>query len=169
MTQTVLVYCTKCGHKVATTAPRCPACGAPPYQGGVSKPSNQPTQIVVGGPQRLPAATWQDPQPRPQVIVIAYRKSAGLAAVLSAFWPGIGQIYNGDLLKGFANCIELAVVHVGNLKEAIRVCTGGGPVCVKYSLAYQNVQSSTGSILMLVCSRPNGGRCHPRCRCRRRS
>jgi hypothetical protein len=25
-----LVYCTKCGHRVSTTAPRCPGCGEPP-------------------------------------------------------------------------------------------------------------------------------------------
>jgi hypothetical protein len=26
-----LIFCTKCGHKVSTTAPKCPGCGAPPY------------------------------------------------------------------------------------------------------------------------------------------
>jgi TM2 domain-containing membrane protein YozV len=27
-------------------------------------------------------------------------KSPGLAAVLSFFWPGLGQIYNGQIIKG---------------------------------------------------------------------
>jgi TM2 domain-containing membrane protein YozV len=27
-------------------------------------------------------------------------KSPGLAAVLSFFWPGLGQIYNGQIAKG---------------------------------------------------------------------
>ena len=27
-------------------------------------------------------------------------KSSGLAAVLSLFWPGVGQIYNGRFLSG---------------------------------------------------------------------
>ncbi|OMP67467.1 hypothetical protein [Domibacillus epiphyticus] len=27
-------------------------------------------------------------------------KNAGLAAVLSFFWTGVGQIYNGQILKG---------------------------------------------------------------------
>jgi hypothetical protein len=26
-----LVFCTKCGHRVSTSAPKCPSCGAPPY------------------------------------------------------------------------------------------------------------------------------------------
>ncbi|MFB5662276.1 hypothetical protein [Alteribacillus sp. HJP-4] len=28
------------------------------------------------------------------------QKSAGVAAVLSAIWSGLGQIYNGQILKG---------------------------------------------------------------------
>jgi len=35
------------------------------------------------------------------VTVVTSQKSAGLAAVLSAVLPGLGQIYNGNLLKGF--------------------------------------------------------------------
>jgi TM2 domain-containing membrane protein YozV len=34
------------------------------------------------------------------VIVIANQKSAGLAAILSFFWCGLGQIYNGKVWKG---------------------------------------------------------------------
>ena len=37
-------------------------------------------------------------------------KSAGLAAVLSAIWPGLGQIYNGEVGKGVA----IMVVQVIN-------------------------------------------------------
>ena len=29
-------------------------------------------------------------------------KNAGLAAVLSFFWTGLGQIYNGQIFKGLA-------------------------------------------------------------------
>lgn len=32
-------------------------------------------------------------------------KSAGLAAVLSAIWPGLGQIYNGEIGKGVATMV----------------------------------------------------------------
>ncbi len=92
----MLVYCTKCGHKVSTTAVACPGCGAPPYSAG--NPSNQVTQIVRRA--RLAVGTWEQPT-RPHLIVVASQKSAGLAAVLSALLPGLGQIYNGNILKGF--------------------------------------------------------------------
>ncbi|HLZ28636.1 MAG TPA: hypothetical protein VKV73_15085 [Chloroflexota bacterium] len=38
--------------------------------------------------------------PGPHVIVIRSEKSAGLAAVLSFLWCGLGQIYNGEIGKG---------------------------------------------------------------------
>jgi len=37
-------------------------------------------------------------------------KNAGIAAVLSFFWTGVGQIYNGQILKG----LILIVVQVIN-------------------------------------------------------
>lgn len=37
----------------------------------------------------------------PQPILVMTQKNAGMAAVLSFFFPGLGQIYNGQLLKGF--------------------------------------------------------------------
>ncbi|MGH2367769.1 MAG: hypothetical protein ACRDI2_06180 [Chloroflexota bacterium] len=37
---------------------------------------------------------------QPQVIVVRSGKSAGLAAILSFLWCGLGQIYNGQILKG---------------------------------------------------------------------
>lgn len=92
----MLVYCTKCGHRVSTTAVACPGCGAPPYRAG--NPSNQVTQIVR--PARPAVGIWEQPT-RPQVVIVTFRKNAGLAAVLSAVIPGLGQIYNGNVLKGF--------------------------------------------------------------------
>ena len=55
----------------------------------------------------------------PQVIVVKSGKSAGLAAVLSFFWCGLGQIYNGQIGKGVAMLvvyvisIALAFVLIG--------------------------------------------------------
>ncbi|HUY28581.1 MAG TPA: hypothetical protein VMV27_14315 [Candidatus Binataceae bacterium] len=48
---------------------------------------------------RLQAATPTQPTP---VVIIANQKSTGLAALLSFFWCGLGQIYNGQFLKGMA-------------------------------------------------------------------
>ncbi len=101
----MLVYCTKCGHKISTTAPRCPGCGAPPYS-RVENPSNQVTQVVRSAP---PPIVISQPQPsRPQVVIVAAQKNAGLAAVLSAVLPGLGQIYNGQILKGMVLLIVSA-------------------------------------------------------------
>lgn len=36
-------------------------------------------------------------------------KSPGLAAVLSFFWPGLGQVYNGQIAKGLVFVVLAAV------------------------------------------------------------
>jgi hypothetical protein len=40
-------------------------------------------------------------------------------------------------------------VHDGNLKLPIRVFHGFVPVVCRYSVVYQNVQSSTGSVVII--------------------
>jgi hypothetical protein len=54
-----LVYCTRCGHRVSTTAPKCPNCGAPPYRNpplrkhsGPTVPSNDDTTVLPPIPNR---------------------------------------------------------------------------------------------------------------------
>ncbi|MCM2272722.1 MAG: hypothetical protein NDJ18_09245 [candidate division Zixibacteria bacterium] len=44
-------------------------------------------------------------QPQPPV----YYKNPGLAAVLSFFWTGLGQIYNGQIGKGIVFIVALFV------------------------------------------------------------
>jgi TM2 domain-containing membrane protein YozV len=42
-------------------------------------------------------------------------KNSGVAAVLSFFWPGLGQVYNGDIGKGvflILLCIVLAFIPI---------------------------------------------------------
>jgi len=46
--------------------------------------------------------------PAQQIIVVA-EKSPGLAAVLSFFWAGLGQIYNGEISKGIVMMVAYAV------------------------------------------------------------
>jgi TM2 domain-containing membrane protein YozV len=68
------MYCPTCGTKAADeTAPFCRICGNP---------------------------LASDAHPR--VIVIKPPRSPGVAAVLSFFWCGLGQIYNGQIGKGIA-------------------------------------------------------------------
>lgn len=48
-----------------------------------------------------------------QTIIIGQTqtmKNAGLAAVLSFFWPGLGQFYNGQFLKGIVFLVLWAVI-----------------------------------------------------------
>ena len=51
---------------------------------------------------RLPAQTVRTypSQSGPQRVVVSLRKEPGIAAVLSFFWCGLGQIYNGQIGKG---------------------------------------------------------------------
>jgi TM2 domain-containing membrane protein YozV len=56
---------------------------------------------------------------QPQVIIVRSAKNSGLAAVLSALWCGLGQIYNGQIGKciwfmaGYAVSILLIFVLIG--------------------------------------------------------
>jgi TM2 domain-containing membrane protein YozV len=43
-----------------------------------------------------------------RVIVVRSGRSPGVAAVLSFFWCGLGQIYNGEFAKGIAMMIAYA-------------------------------------------------------------
>jgi len=58
-----LIFCTRCGHKVSTNAPKCPSCGAPPYQ--ASAVPCGPTLAATGPASIAPQVpTWARPQMR---------------------------------------------------------------------------------------------------------
>src|SRR4051812_2806707 len=67
-----LIQCPDCDGRVSALAAACPHCGRPMKQ-------QQPTSTV---------------------LLVRSAKSAGLAAVLSFLWCGLGQIYNGEVGKG---------------------------------------------------------------------
>ena len=46
---------------------------------------------------------------QPQIVIVRSEKSPGLAAVLSFFIAGLGQIYNGQIGKGVAFMICYAI------------------------------------------------------------
>ncbi len=66
-------FCANCGAEIDYRAEICPKCG-----------------VRIAPP----------PAPTPQAAV--ERKSEGVAAVLSALFVGVGQIYNGQIGKGIA-------------------------------------------------------------------
>ena len=65
-------FCVNCGAKIDAKAEICPKCG-----------------VRVA------------PPPTPQRQEYVERKSEGIAAVLSFLFVGLGQIYNGEIGKGF--------------------------------------------------------------------
>lgn len=85
-------FCVKCGHRV--TGAFCSRCG---------------TRVAAPAFVPVPAAA-ATPAPR-SVVVVVNQKSSGLAALLSFFWSGLGQIYNGQVFKGLLMmvCLPLLV------------------------------------------------------------
>jgi TM2 domain-containing membrane protein YozV len=73
------MFCSQCRSQLVAGSRFCPRCGA--------SSTGLNAQPLV---QALP----------PQIVVMRSDKSAGLAAVLSFFWCGLGQIYNGQIGKG---------------------------------------------------------------------
>ncbi len=89
------MFCSTCGTQAEPSAQHCGGCGA-----AVST-------VAATGMAAAPAFAPRMSQP--QTIVIQSGKSAGLAAVLSFFWCGLGQIYNGEIGKGIAFLILYVV------------------------------------------------------------
>lgn len=107
-------FCTNCGVAVARDSKYCQRCGEPLSTTGMlsppmfSPPSEPGIHSYAGADpvdQPLMAPTYQ-PQHYYGAQVMAGRKSPGIAAVLSFLIVGLGQIYNGQILKGL---IMLAV------------------------------------------------------------
>jgi TM2 domain-containing membrane protein YozV len=72
----------------------------------LNPPAPLPAEIV-----RPPLPPVQAPPPAaPAPVLVGSAKSPGVAAVLSALWPGLGQIYNGQIGLGIL-FIVLQVVN----------------------------------------------------------
>jgi TM2 domain-containing membrane protein YozV len=78
-----LIVCKDCKREVSDRAAACPHCGRP-----ISPRT---------GPLTLPAG-----MPLPTPAIVFPQKNPGVGAVLSFFWAGLGQIYNGQFGKGIA-------------------------------------------------------------------
>ena len=89
------MFCSGCGREMSAADQFCPGCGrkagaaAPTSLAPTAGTAVAPAQQVMPHPMQLP----------PQVIMVS-PKSPGVAAVLSFFWAGLGQIYNGEIGKG---------------------------------------------------------------------
>ena len=78
------MHCTVCGTKLESSAQFCPKCGTS------KNTSDRPVVVVQASRERL----W----------------NPGIAAVLSFFIPGLGQIYRGKIFRGL---LWMAAVAVG--------------------------------------------------------
>lgn len=93
--------CRNCSIRVNTA----PAPNPQQYQYPQSPQSYQtvqPQQHPYQHPYQQPPAPYYQQGYAPQVVLYAKRKEPGLALFLSFFFPGLGQIYNGDVGKGIA-------------------------------------------------------------------
>jgi len=71
-------------------------------------------------PRRAPPAG----RPRPRPVPRQPLKNPGLAAVLSFFIPGVGQIYNGQLGKGLIILLVLVPVNIALSLVVVGFFTG---------------------------------------------
>jgi TM2 domain-containing membrane protein YozV len=128
--------CINCGTELIPNSNYCPRCGTGfekvPYSYQLQQSRNDvlPYDRQASQPHRMLQTaidTQQPPQandtyqpsvhyhyqpPQQQGPAPAYlqdRKNPGVAAVLSFFWTGLGQIYNGQILKGIVLILVQAV------------------------------------------------------------
>jgi len=81
------VNCTNCGAAVGVDSKFCDSCGT-----ALVSHARTPVQSYAGG------AAIANPAPGNIVVV----RNPGLALLLSFFFPGAGQVYNGEVGKGIA-------------------------------------------------------------------
>ncbi len=89
-----LIKCPECARDVSSHAEACPKCGCPILA---------QTSITVPTPASTPPSVQLHTPASAKVMVVNMRLwSPGVAALLSLFLPGAGQIYKGQILNGFA-------------------------------------------------------------------
>ncbi|MGP8190241.1 MAG: double zinc ribbon domain-containing protein [Methanobacterium sp.] len=101
-------YCGNCGDQIDQNAEICPKCGVrqpevkkTKYCTNCASQIDQNAEICPQCGVRQPgSATFKQP---------VIQKNPGIAAVLSALFVGLGQIYNGEILKGIILIIAYAV------------------------------------------------------------
>ncbi len=88
------MYCSGCGAAMAGPQRFCPSCGT--ESSAIQAPGAGSTFAANPGVQQ-------------QVVIVRTERSPGLAAVLSFFWTGLGQIYNGEIGKGIGFIVAYVI------------------------------------------------------------
>lgn len=105
------MFCSSCGTQADSLAQQCNNCGtalgAPAAATTATATSSMAGAPAASGPAAgaagagmFVATAYPLAVQPPRMIVVRSGKSAGLAAVLSFLWCGLGQIYNGEIAKG---------------------------------------------------------------------
>lgn len=71
------MFCPSCGKEISNDVSYCPSCGADVKNFGTARHTDEPN-----------------------VIYVTETKSEGLALVLSFLIPGLGQMYDGKIVRG---------------------------------------------------------------------
>lgn len=115
-----MFFCTKCGANLPAQGQSCRHCGASAYSAVVTSPI--PSRPAV---RRVSPTVASSPTPR--TVVVVSQKNSGLAAVLSFFWCGLGQIYLGQILRGVAMMILFpALIWIGGANFVFGVVIAAG-------------------------------------------
>jgi TM2 domain-containing membrane protein YozV len=89
-----LFPCPDCGRSCSTSAPSCPQCGRP-FSARHTQPQAYPPPPPIN-PQQPQQIHYHLPYPYPAQQVW----SPAVAAILSLFIPGVGQMYKGRIGEG---------------------------------------------------------------------
>lgn len=115
--------CWSCGKAVPASHSYCGFCGQPLSAAPAAFQASQPYSLATRSVASFaPASPSIAPASTPRAVRDQPLKSPGTAAVLSCFWFGLGQIYNGQLgkglllmLLGFPLAIFVVVISFGLL------------------------------------------------------
>ena len=99
-----MIYCPECENRCSVEAPFCPKCGHPlkPLRPNIDDLADAiaPIPVAAPVPDPLPGQAVQPPTPEAQhVIIQGPAWNGGVAAVLSFFIPGLGQLYKGQVVS----------------------------------------------------------------------
>ena len=106
--------CPYCENAIPVGQTKCPACGAPVPASVLQQQQQQQQQQAYPPQQPYQQQPYQQPQQQP-VIINNYngggvKKSPSTAGCLSFLICGLGQMYNGQVLKGIVLLVACAVL-----------------------------------------------------------
>ena len=97
-------YCSNCGETLKEFAVVCPNCGRPVPEANRSEQTNEKRQTKETVHAEKMQSTPQD--------TLVKTKSTFFALILSFFFPGLGQVYNGRAKKGVVFFVAIFISSI---------------------------------------------------------